>query len=472
VNRPPRSLAVLTKEVLLFIPSIGGPALVGIVGLILLTRLLSPSAYGHYALAYAVATTSAAVLSDWITPTFIRFEGETSTRSSDIIGNSFVLTCVMSMVGAIFAFASLVAVFPIALSLGAVALSLALPFYKISLAALRANLMTKRHSLLAVVISLIAFSTGLAGYYVTKDVSALLWGAALVHALALLPALRWTGFSVAELIEGIDRTKLGAMLAFGTPIIVTALGAQALLLADRYLLAALASPAAVGLYVPNYAIAERTMGFAFTPLFGALYPLAARAWAQGDRPKALEFIQLTQRLFLIFGGLAAILLVLMGDQLAQAMLGERFARGNAVIGLVALGNLIWFQGILFHQPLELDKRTKVISAQVLVAGAINIGLNLLLIPRYGLMGAAWATLLSYATYTVMAYIWSKKTVAAYLSLPYATILRLVFFFSFVAVVFDFVSPTGGASLLFAAATKCAYPFWLLVTRETLIAELG
>jgi O-antigen/teichoic acid export membrane protein len=43
----------------------------------------------------------------------------------------------------------------------------------------------------------------------------------------------------------------------------------------------------------------------------------------------------------------------------------------------------------------LVKRTGTLPAVVLAPAALNIGLNLVLIPRYGMMGAAWSTLLAY-----------------------------------------------------------------------------
>jgi O-antigen/teichoic acid export membrane protein len=43
-----------------------------------------------------------------------------------------------------------------------------------------------------------------------------------------------------------------------------------------------------------------------------------------------------------------------------------------------------------------------------VAAIINIGFNLVLIPSYGSMGAAWSTLLAYATLTVIAYFVNQR----------------------------------------------------------------
>ena len=42
------------------------------------------------------------------------------------------------------------------------------------------------------------------------------------------------------------------------------------------------------------------------------------------------------------------------------------------------------------------QRTRVIPLVTLAAGAVNVGLNLWLVPRYGAIAAAWSTLAAYA----------------------------------------------------------------------------
>ena len=61
-----------------------------------------------------------------------------------------------------------------------------------------------------------------------------------------------------------------------------------------------------------------------------------------------------------------------------------------------------FNGLYFVMlaPLMLDKRTGAVSAATWAGAVMNIALNWLLIPRLGMMGAAWATLAAYAAMAV------------------------------------------------------------------------
>ena len=467
----PGSLARLSKETLLYLPAIGGPALVGVLGLVVLTRLVSPAAYGRYAVALSVATMAAAVLGDWLTPTLIRFHSEPGGERKGELRQYLVLAWASSLGATLIVLLSLGFLFPFALTAAAVALAVALIHQKLGLAVLRAKLLTRSYSMISVAVSLASFAAGIVWYLATRRIEVLLWATAIVLVASLLPVARIAGILRSDLEGSPDRARLRELSSFGIPIIVTAVGAQALLLADRYLLTTLSGEAAAGLYVPNYAIAERAVGFAFTPLFSARYPRAARAWAREDREEAVRFLTLSHRMFVVVGGYVSLVLVLKGDWVAGFMLGDDFVEGSSIIGLVALGNLVWFEGILFHQPLELDKRTKAITMQALTAGALNVGLNLALIPPFGLMGAAWATLGSYAVYTVTAYLWSKRSVGLQAEVPWASLWRVGVFGLLAWGATKVVETSGWGDVVFLASSGVSYIIWLLLTGEPVVREL-
>lgn len=467
-----RSLAVLSKEILLYIPAIGGPAIVGVLSLIVLTRLLSPTAYGEYAVALSVATMAAAVLGDWLTPTLIRFHGSYKDETREAFLRPYlVLAAGSSLVAAAVVIGSLGFIFSVALTASAVALATALIHQKVGLAVLRAKLRTGAYSAISIGAALCSFGLGIAWYLATERIDVLLWGTSIVLILTLLPIARLAGLSGTDIGGSLDRPHLRSLMSFGVPIIITAVGAQALLLADRYLLTTISGTEAVGLYVPNYAIAERAVSFAFAPLFNAVYPLAARAWAQENRVEAVNLLTISHRLFLVVGGYVVILLILFGDELSALMLGSDFVEGGAIVGIVALGNLVWFEGILFHQPLELDKRTRVVTIQALAAGALNIGLNIILIPPYGLMGAAWATMISYVGYAATAFVWSKRAVGIQARFPLATLWRLTAFGVLAWIALGLLDPSGTDQIWFLLASTILYVLWLLATKEPVITEL-
>jgi O-antigen/teichoic acid export membrane protein len=80
----------------------------------------------------------------------------------------------------------------------------------------------------------------------------------------------------------------------------------------------------------------------------------------------------------------------------KSLIHPSFWSGLPVVPVVTLGYL--FNGLYFVMlaPLMLDKRTVAVSAATWAGALVNLALNWLLIPRLGMMGAAWATLAAYA----------------------------------------------------------------------------
>ena len=62
----------------------------------------------------------------------------------------------------------------------------------------------------------------------------------------------------------------------------------------------------------------------------------------------------------------------------------------------------------FNTAISIKRKTWFAVVFTTIAAVINVGFNLILIPRYGSMGAAWSTLLAYAILTVVAYIVNQR----------------------------------------------------------------
>jgi O-antigen/teichoic acid export membrane protein len=68
---------------------------------------------------------------------------------------------------------------------------------------------------------------------------------------------------------------------------------------------------------------------------------------------------------------------------------------------VVLAGVFFFNiGTFAHKPFEIVGRTAPMVAFGAMSALVNLGLNLVLVPRTGYVGSAWATFLSYLLYTV------------------------------------------------------------------------
>jgi O-antigen/teichoic acid export membrane protein len=215
--------------------------------------------------------------------------------------------------------------------------------------------------------------------------------ASLLFALLLLPTLRrgtaW----------GLEREALAAALQFGLPKVPHGFMLQLQNLADRWILAAFAERAAVGLYHQGYTLGQGVK-FALAAFEPAWQPFV---YAQIGRPEAprriARIVTYVWAAFLALGLAVAVL----GRELLVALTFRNPAFWGAapVVPVVVLAYVLQGGFLLTSIGIGIEKRAGYYPLITLVAASTNIALNLLLIPRFGMLGAAWATVAAYAAMT-------------------------------------------------------------------------
>ncbi|MEV4344354.1 MATE family efflux transporter [Actinoplanes sp. NPDC049596] len=174
---------------------------------------------------------------------------------------------------------------------------------------------------------------------------------------------------------------------FTGPRALASVAQLALQRVDVLLVAALAglAPAAV------YAVAGRfviLIQFANQGISQSVQPRLAEALATGDRRGANHLYQ-TATGWLVFVTWPVILLVILFAPLWLRLFGDHYAaEGRAVVVVLAGAMLVATGCGMVDMVLAMAGRTSWNLANVLVALGVTIGLDVLLIPRHGALGAA------------------------------------------------------------------------------------
>ena len=101
-----------------------------------------------------------------------------------------------------------------------------------------------------------------------------------------------------------------------------------------------------------------------------------------------------------FSALAAAIAILAPD-LVSAIAPSEWAPAADVTAVVAFASAANAAGLMFASGIYLARATRVMPLLTMLAAGLNIGCNVLLIPRIGIMGAALATLVAYAGLAAM-----------------------------------------------------------------------
>lgn len=193
-------------------------------------------------------------------------------------------------------------------------------------------------------------------------------------------------------------------LAFGLPRLPHGLAHQVIAVADRYWLTRFVGLADIGLYSvgASFGLAMKLFLSAFETAWAPFYFATMKA-PDAKRTFALVTLYCSAILALLCAGLAAV-----APELVRLMTTPAYYAASAVIPWIALG-VVW-QGLylLTSIGLNITKQTRYYPMATGIAAAVSVGANLVLIPRYGVMGAAWANTLAYAVLAVVSMAFSQR----------------------------------------------------------------
>ncbi|HZS78089.1 MAG TPA: oligosaccharide flippase family protein [Ktedonobacteraceae bacterium] len=195
------------------------------------------------------------------------------------------------------------------------------------------------------------------------------------------------------------------LLAFGAPHVINLLSGWVLQLIDRYLLGRLGSLSEVGSYAVAYSLGGVLSAVVITPFsmvwWVTIYSIAKKAQAKAIFTRIFRWFSLLL-LFVAYG------LSLAGRVLLDLVYPPAYHVAGPVIPVIALS--ILFSGVYVILPIgvALQGKTWITSLSITAAAIINVALNLALIPSFGSMGAAFATLVAYIALAIIAYFVNQK----------------------------------------------------------------
>lgn len=198
------------------------------------------------------------------------------------------------------------------------------------------------------------------------------------------------------------------VLKFSLPIIPSILSAWTLNLSDRIFIERYFSAAEVGIYSLGYQIAGLVLIFsiafkkAYDPYF---YKIANTE----ERKKAEENLYKTNYVFVLILLLITFVLSLFAREGVMLFLSADYYDSIQIIPVISLAYLMSQNSALLNVMMYQNKQTGFVMYITLGSAVLNIILNYILIPRIGITGAAYATLISFSAVFVSSYFMAKKT---------------------------------------------------------------
>lgn len=389
---------MLRKQAALYGIAVTAPAIVGLGTVVIYSRMLAPTEYGYFALVMTSIAVATGLTSRWLTVGITRLFPAAEREGR---GNDFVVTA-LAVSGAAIAVAL---VLLLGLGLGAalffrlpVGLSLLAPGFAIfgartlvlaTNAIRRARLEVGRYA----AVELAQAFGGLA-------VSLLLnWLCGATAATALLGTA--VGYGVVALAEAVSlvpalrsgRPDLGMVRSFGAfsgPL--TVVHALSLLMgaADQFFVQGFLGAAPGGLYNAVVGLANRPITLVFSGLSLVVFPHSVRALEREGWDACRRCEQKNLLLVLAAALPATAGLMMVGPEVVNLLLGPEYrAGGTTLFPWIVLAAFTSRMAVdVFDHSFYLTRRTTLLFATLGPASCLGVLCNVLLIPHFGVLGAA------------------------------------------------------------------------------------
>jgi O-antigen/teichoic acid export membrane protein len=215
-------------------------------------------------------------------------------------------------------------------------------------------------------------------------------------------------------------------LAYGVPASISAVAVWALLFVDRYLLSVIRTAREVGIYSLGSVLGDRPISLPVLAFTVASRPLLVAAFDGRGRADTERMLASYTRIVVLLtvpvvAYLAACRTALLGLLVGTSQ-NVRYYHGAAnVVPIIALASFFGALALFSNTGLSLARKTPQMVYAAAVGLAVNVAANLVLIPLYGIVGAAIAAPIGMATYVAASQFWSRRVLTWHF--PFATLVR-------------------------------------------------
>ena len=378
------------------------------------TYFLSPSEYGIVGLSETIGSLLMSAVGLGLPALLLRTyynEGKSQSRSVAVASVFYGAVGAIVAFGAVIAFVAYFAVDAIAsvaivpYVLCAIMIGGSMQLVELLKTLFQALHMPARYAVVTCLAFLLAAASTLLGAFYTHGADGYLFGRAAGFATAILFCYFVFARKFLPSLKDLSFSTLRGQLPVALPLVPHMLTALALTSADRFIIAYFGNGKSdVGLYTLGYSLGS--VMAVVTQLMMLLWAPRFYAWMTDERSRwhIKKVLPAAACLMCMLFAAGHTLVPLVAGRVVDSA----YLDAVPVSGVVMLGYLLHGIFSLWHLSMIQAKRTYLIALVSAIAVIVNIVLNLWWIPKYGIEGAAWATVCAYAVEALIAYAFALR----------------------------------------------------------------
>ncbi len=255
------------------------------------------------------------------------------------------------------------------------------------------------------------------------EVQGFFLGLVIGEAIVLIPFCYYTIKKISFPLFSCSIPMLKTMVLYGFPLVIVSLSSVILSSGDRYIIAYFSTTAHVAAYIVPYNLCLYVQDIIISSLQYAVIPLLVNEWEKNGALRIPQKISNVIKLYCLISLPVLFGLCAVGEEVILFLATEKYTESSYLIPYIAIG--ILFQGLItpLTLPLLLYKKTTTLLKITLAVALANIILNLIFVPRFGLLGAAVSTFICYGALVIVGAYLSNKLIE--IKMPWTDIIKYI-----------------------------------------------
>ncbi len=416
-------MSKLLKHLFYYLTAQGIPAFISFVSISIFSRIVSPNEYGKFSTFIVTIGIFNVFLFEWIRMSILKYYPiykNTTSNSEKFLATILyiykieIIVCfILSILLILYNFFVLTNpdIYVYAIS-GGILLCIQ-SIFLVALTLFRASLKPLSFSCLTLTKTVVILAVSLVLLKYNSTYISLILGNILGFVFSLIVCLFILPKSYIKriFIVKADKEVLFTMLKYGLPFTVTFAMSYITNSIDRIMLNNMMGEKSVGLYAIPYDLGSQSVTILMTVVNLAMYPLIMKKQAdvKGDVNK---YLKMYINLLIMVGMPTTIGISILSPNISAVLLGDNYQ--TAAIQILPIVSVSAFINCLtvyyMNLPFQLNSKTTKQIYPTLLGAVTNIGLNMLLIPKLGIMGAVYASLIAYIICLCLSWVWSRKII--------------------------------------------------------------
>ncbi len=191
------------------------------------------------------------------------------------------------------------------------------------------------------------------------------------------------------------------LYAYGLPLVFYEISTLINDYSDRFLIKFYLGARQVGIYSAAYNMSLYTQGIINNPLWMTVFPIYTKLWSEKGPEETKRFLSLLLKYYICIGIIMVLSMSLLSKDLITILATKKYAPAAPIVPIIISSVMIYGTFHITGAGFYLMNQTRKIGIYMFVSALINIAVNLFMIPKYGIIGAAYSTFISYGLLTIL-----------------------------------------------------------------------